>query len=115
MGLLPGLSNAIAYPSTFYIRNIAQRDFWRAVGDWDPLPYWRDVDVPALVLYGKIDSNVPSQASADRLAALGNPNLQVVIFEGSGHPLEDPEGMGDSYVRQDALELMRDFIYQATE
>ena len=114
MGFLPGLSNAIAYPSTFYIRNVAQRDFWDAVGDWDPLPYWRDVNVPALVLYGEIDSNVPSQASADRLAALGNPNLQVVVFEGSGHPLEDPEGTGDSYFRQDALELIRDFILEAT-
>jgi dipeptidyl aminopeptidase/acylaminoacyl peptidase len=114
MGLLPGLSNAIAPFSTFYIRKVAQKDFWDAVGEWDPLPYWRDVSVPGLVLYGEIDSNVPSRASADRLAALGKPNLQVVVFEGSGHPLEDPEGMGDSFFRQDALELIRGFIFEAT-
>jgi dipeptidyl aminopeptidase/acylaminoacyl peptidase len=114
MGLLPGLSNVIAYPSSFYIRNIAQKDFWNAIGDWDPIPYWEDVNVPALVLYGESDTNVPSQASADRLAALGNPNVQVVIFDGSGHPLEDPEGMGDSYFRQDALELIHGFIVEAT-
>jgi dipeptidyl aminopeptidase/acylaminoacyl peptidase len=114
MGLPPGLSNAVAPLSTFYIRKVAQKDFWDAVGEWDPLPYWRDVSVPGLVLYGEIDSNVPSRASADRLAALGNPNLEVVVFEGSGHPLEDPEGMGDSFFRQEALELMRDFIFEAT-
>jgi dipeptidyl aminopeptidase/acylaminoacyl peptidase len=114
MGLLPGLSNAITPLSTIYIRKVAQKDFWDAVGEWDPLPYWKEVSVPGLVLYGKVDSNVPSQASADRLATLGNPNIQVVVFEGSGHPLEDPEGVGDSYFRDDALELMRDFIFEAT-
>lgn len=110
IGFLPGVSNLIAYPSTFYIRNVAQKDFWDAVGNWDPLPYWEKVSIPVLVLYGEIDTNVPSQASADRLTALGNPDIQIVIFEGSGHKLEDPEGTGDSYFRQDALELIHDFI-----
>jgi dienelactone hydrolase len=110
-GLLPGLSNAIAYLSTFYIRNIAQRGFWDAIGNWDPLPYWQEVDVPTLILYGNINTNVPSQASADRLADLGNPDIQVIVYEGSGHALEDPKGMGNSYFREDALELIRDFIF----
>ena len=114
IGFLPGISNLIAYPSTFFVRNIAQKDFWDAIGDWDPVPYWRRVSIPALVLYGGIDSNVPSQASADRLNALGKPNLQVVVFEGSGHPLEDPVGTGDSIFREDALDLIRDFIAKAT-
>jgi pimeloyl-ACP methyl ester carboxylesterase len=113
IGFLPGISNLIAYPSTFFIRNVAQKDFWDAVGDWDPLPHWERVSIPALILYGELDPNVPSQASADRLEALGNPNIQVVVFEGSGHALEDPEGTGDSYFRQDALELIQDFIVEA--
>ncbi|MDA2923326.1 alpha/beta hydrolase [Acidobacteria bacterium AH-259-L09] len=102
------------HPQTIYIRNIAQKEFWDAVGNFDPIRYWQDVNVPSLVLYGQLDTNVPSQTSADRLAALGNPNVEVAIFEGSGHPLEDPEWMGDSYFRQDALELIRDFIVEAT-
>jgi dienelactone hydrolase len=114
IGFLPGISNLVAYPSTFYIRNIAQREFWDAVGDWDPLPYWREVSVPVLVLYGDIDSNVPSQASADRLNALGKPNLQVVVLEGSGHALEDPLGTGDGIFRRDALDLIRGFVFEAT-
>jgi hypothetical protein len=114
IGFLPGISNLIAYPSTFYIRNIAQKEFWDVVGDWDPLPYWREVSVPALVLYGDIDSNVPSQASAERLNALGKSNLQVVLFEGSGHALEDPLGIGDDIFRRDALDLIRDFVFEAT-
>jgi dipeptidyl aminopeptidase/acylaminoacyl peptidase len=114
MGVLPGLSNAIARLSSFYIRRVAQREFWDAVGDFDPLPYWADVDVPALVLYGELDTNVPSQASAERLATLEKPNVSVVTFEGSGHSLEDPVGMGNSYFRWDALALIRDSIAEAT-
>lgn len=113
IGFLPGISNLIAYPSTFFVRNVAQKDFWQAIGDWDPLPYWQKVSIPALVLYGEIDPNVPSQASADRLEGLGNPNLRVVLFEGSGHALEDPKGQGNSHFRQDALELINDFILAA--
>jgi dienelactone hydrolase len=114
LGFLPGISNLIAYPSTFFLRNYTQKEFWDAVGDWDPLPYWREVSVPALVLYGDIDSNVPSQASADRLNALGKPKLQVVVFAGSGHALEDPLGIGDDIFRRDALDLIRDFIFETT-
>ena len=113
MGFLPGFSNVIAYASSWYIRNVSQREFWGPIQDYDPLPYWAEVDVPGLVLLGDIDTNTPSQQSADRLNALGNSNLRVVIFEGSGHPLEDPEGMGNSNFRSDALELLRDFILGA--
>ena len=113
MGLLPGLSNAVAYASSWYIRNIAQKEFWGAIDNYDPLPYWAEVEVPGLIMLGGIDTNTPSQRSADRLNALGNPNLRTVIFEGSGHPLEDPEGIGNSNFRSDALDLMRDFILAA--
>jgi dienelactone hydrolase len=114
MGFLPGVSDAIAHVSTWYIRKIAQKEFWDAVGDWDPLPYWQDVEVPALVLYGKMDTNVPSRASAERLNALGNPRIEVVVFQGSGHKLEDPPGRGNSYLRQEALRRMAEFILEAS-
>ncbi len=74
MGLLPVFSNAIAYPSTYYIRSFSQRDFWSADGNFDPLPYWREVDMPALILYGDKDTNVPSDQSGKRLDARGKHN-----------------------------------------
>jgi dipeptidyl aminopeptidase/acylaminoacyl peptidase len=115
MGFLPGIANAVAPLSAWYIRNVAQKGFWDAIGNYDPLPYWAQVDVPALVLYGGIDTNTPSRASADNLNALGKPNLRVVIFHGSGHPLEDPEGAGDRLFREDALALIRDLIREAVQ
>lgn len=110
MGFLPGFSNALAYLTIFVNRNIANRDFWLAVGNFDPLPYWREVDVPTLVLLGDQDTNVPSDQSRNRLNALNKGNIRVVVFEGSGHGLEAPDGIGGDYQREDALELIRDFI-----
>jgi dipeptidyl aminopeptidase/acylaminoacyl peptidase len=113
IGFLPGIANAVAPLSAWCIRNVAQKGFWDAIGNHDPLPYWAEVDEPVLVLYGDRDTNTPSRASADNLNALGKPNLRVVIFRGSGHPLEDPEGSGDRLFREDALAFIRDFVRDA--
>ncbi len=114
MGLVPGLSNVVAYPSTFVLKNITKRDFWEAIGNFDVIPYWERLTVSSLVLYGQDDTNVPSAESAARLRSLGKSNIDVRIYEGSGHPLEDPEGTGNSIFRGDALRDIRDFIGYAT-
>jgi dienelactone hydrolase len=110
MGFLPGVSNVIALASTAYIRNVAQAEFWDRVANYDPVPYWQEVNVPTLALYGADDTNVPSGESAKRLNALGKPNLRVKIYEGSGHALQDPVGRGDSIIRAEVLEAIRSTI-----
>lgn len=114
MGVLPGISNAIARASSLYIRKAGQKEFWDAIGNYDPLPYWSEVSVPALVLYGAEDTNTPSECSAERLGGLERPNLRVVIFEGSGHPLEDPVGAGNRLVRLEALDAMTSSIRESS-
>ena len=110
LGVLPGLSNLLARPANFLLFNFVQKDFWSAVGDFDPLPYWRRLSIPALALFGAEDSNVPSAESAARLRALDKPNIRVMIYDGSGHALQDPPGQGDRLFRQDALQAVCDFI-----
>ena len=110
MGFLPGVSNVIALVSTAYIRNVAQAEFWDRVANYDPVPYWQEVNVPALALYGADDTNVPSGESANRLNALGKPNLRVKIYEGSGHALQDPVGRGNSIIRAEVLDAIRSTI-----
>lgn len=112
MGFLPGISNLISYPSTFVLREITQKDFWDAVGNFDPLPYWREVDVPVLVLYGSEDTNVPSEASKAAFETLNKDNIEVRIYEGSGHALQDPPGTGDRIFREEALADITDFIHR---
>lgn len=114
MGFLPGLSHGLAHVTSAVHRSVVSRDFWSAVGNFDPLPCWRKVDVPALALFGDQDTNVPSGRSRDRLDALGKENIRVVVFHGSGHGLEPPPGIGGDRVREDALELIRAFILAAS-
>jgi dipeptidyl aminopeptidase/acylaminoacyl peptidase len=110
IGFLPGISNLIALFSTAHIRHVAQADFWDGIADYDPLPYWRETTIPVLVLYGADDTNVPSAESAARLQSLGMQNIEIRMFERSGHALQDPAGQGDDIIRKDALDASASFI-----
>lgn len=110
LGVLPGVSRVLAWPSAFVIRTWRQPDFWNAVGDFDPLPWWRKLDVPALALYGEVDTNTPSARSAALLRGLENPDIEIRVYAGSGHALEDPPERGNRLMREDALADIRDFI-----
>ncbi len=104
LGFLPGISNVIALMSTTYIRKVGQRPFWDAIGDYDPLPHWARLDVDALALFGRADTNVPSEDSAAKLRTLGNSRIRIRMYDDSGHAIESPAGQGDSIIRQDALD-----------
>lgn len=45
-------------------RDAPQWEFLRTIGNFDPLPYWREIDVPVLFLYGGQDENVDVARSA---------------------------------------------------
>lgn len=110
MGFLPGVADLIAYPSTWVLRNFTQKEFWDAVGNFDALPYWEELSIPTLVMYGGDDPNVPAEASKARLESLNKDNITVNIYEGSEHALQDPPGMGNSRFREEALTHIREFI-----
>lgn len=111
IGLLPGISDLLAYPAAWSLIYVRQSGFWSAVGNFDPLPYWEEVAANALVLYGSADTNVHSIRSAELLRSLGKENIKVVVYPGSGHALESPQGEGNSIFRQDALAKISDFIH----
>lgn len=110
-GFLPGVADLIAHLSTTYLRNVSQREFWDAIGNFDPLPYWQSLTIPALALFGGDDTNVPAEQSAELLRGLNRPNIDVMIFEGSGHALQDPPGRGKDYIRAEALQAISDFVF----
>lgn len=113
MGILPGFSHMLAYPAAWSLIYLRQAEHWAAVGNFDPISYWREVDTPSLVMYGKEDTNVNSARSAARLRSLAKSNIDVKVFEGSGHALESPVGRGNSLFRSDALSVIRNFIHSA--
>ncbi len=110
LGFLPGISNMLAYVGSANVRYLAQPELYELIVDYDPLPYWQDISVKSLALFGADDTNVPSAESAERLMALDNPFIRVTVYEGSGHALESPLGHGNSIVRQDALQVISEFV-----
>ena len=89
---------------------MGQQDFWQAVGNPDALPYWKQLAIPVLVVYGEADTNVNSAESAARLRGLAKPNIEVIVYPESGHAIEAPPDQGDSIFRKDALERIAEFI-----
>lgn len=90
------------------------RDDWRwswyaRVLDFDPVPLWRELGIPSLVVYGAEDEhdNVPVAQSRERLAALGRADLTCRVYAGSGHSLADPQGNG---IRRDFLDELARWI-----
>lgn len=69
-------------------------EFFRGVIDFDPLPYWRDVRQPVLVVYGEDDHNAPAVRSAYRLIRAfveeEHPDWTVRVLPGTGHGLWNP-------------------------
>jgi len=113
LGFLPGISNVLAYVGSANVRYLAQPQLYDLIVDYDPLPYWRDISIDSLVLFGADDTNVPSTESAKRLDNLDNPHIRMKIYGGSGHALESPRGRGNSIIRKDALEEISGFIHSA--
>jgi dipeptidyl aminopeptidase/acylaminoacyl peptidase len=109
-GVLPGFAHVLAYPAAWSLIYIRQRDHWSAVGNFDPLPFWERVSAPSLVLYGSEDTNTNTRESVARLRSLQKDNMNVIVYPGSGHALEDPPGEGNNLFRRDALEDIREFI-----
>jgi dienelactone hydrolase len=89
--------------------------FWKLNGWFDPLPYWQKLAVPALVLNGELDKNVPVAKSTAILEAVRrlNPKAEITIrvFPGCGHGMEDPRTRG---IREDCLALTADWIGRVT-
>ncbi len=110
MGFPPGISYLVALFSTAHIRYVREPAFWRKVSDFNPNVYWKELNTRSLILYGEDDTNVPSKESAQRLQALNNQNLRVLIYENSGHALEDPPSQGNSIFRADALNEICEFV-----
>ena len=89
--------------------------FWELNGWFDPLPYWLKLSVPALVLNGELDKNVPVKKSVAILEAVRRQNrkaeITIQVFSGSHHGLEDPR---TGKIREDSFSSMAAWILRVT-
>jgi dipeptidyl aminopeptidase/acylaminoacyl peptidase len=84
-------------------------------GSFDAVPYWRRVSVPALVVNGLLDKNVPVAASLARLEEVKKQNntaaITIKVYEDSGHGLYDP---GTNWFYAEFFESMTAWIHNAS-
>lgn len=85
--------------------------WWELNGAFDPLPYWRGLEAPALVVYGAEDENdnVPVERSVALLKQVQRPDqdLTIEVYPDSGHGLYTA---GTRTIRPDFLQLLTDWI-----
>jgi pimeloyl-ACP methyl ester carboxylesterase len=87
--------------------------FYSRVGAFDPLPYWRRVKVPFLILYGELDDQdkAPVKPSVARLReALADKDpgrWTVKVFPDTGHGFGDRAKGG---IRKDFLEYLTNWV-----
>ena len=73
---------------------LKKASWWSQNGPFDPLPYWRELDIPALLLFGLDDRNVDVPRTLAVLEAASvetRYNVRVEALEGTGHALIDPQ------------------------
>jgi pimeloyl-ACP methyl ester carboxylesterase len=90
-----------------------QLGFYYRIGQFDPLPYWRRLDVPFLILYGELDDRekTPVRASVARLrealAGKHPDRWTVKVFPDTGHGFGDRKTNG---IRKDFLDCLARWI-----
>ncbi|MFC1976635.1 alpha/beta hydrolase family protein [Chloroflexota bacterium] len=69
--------------------NLKQLDHVSAYMGFDPIPYWKDVQVPVFFAFGGNDKNVPVEASIERLRENNLNHFDVKIYADGGHAIRD--------------------------
>lgn len=91
-------TNSIAlYTYTFIAKLIApvsanslkQKPHLAALYPFDPIPYWKNVDVPVFFAYGENDPNVPVEASINRLKENDLSHFYIKTYPDGRHGIED--------------------------
>jgi pimeloyl-ACP methyl ester carboxylesterase len=90
-----------------------QLGFYQRVGSFDPLPYWRRLEVPFLILFGELDDSEksPVRASVARLqealAGKDPARYTIKVFPDTGHGLVDSK---TNRLRKDFLDCLTSWI-----
>jgi dipeptidyl aminopeptidase/acylaminoacyl peptidase len=90
--------------------------WWDQNGPFDPIPYWKKLEVPGLIIYGADDEedNVPVKKCVELVEskAGNNPRLTVKVFEETGHGMYDKH---TGRIREDYLDLLDTWLAAAVK
>lgn len=86
--------------------NLKQKEHISALMGFDPIPYWKEVQVPVFFAFGENDKNVPVDASINRLSENNLDHFNVKIYDDGGHVIRDIQNR----VNEDFLNDLTNFI-----
>lgn len=90
--------------------------WWEKNASFDPIPHWKRLTCPVLVIYGRLDEedNVPVQESLELLEPISSAAPEGMwtyqVYDDIGHAMIDPVS---SWIREAYLERMADWILTA--
>lgn len=70
-------------------RALMKKEFFIPTAGFDPIPYWKDVDVPVFFALGGDDENVPVEASIRRLKENDLNHFAIKVYPDGGHAIRD--------------------------
>jgi len=68
---------------------IKKREYFIPFVGFDPIPYWKRIDVPVFIGYGENDKNVPVEACEKRIKENGLDHFIVKTYPQGGHAILD--------------------------
>jgi len=113
----PELTEGAMAPVAAWIAKQRRPVWWNKNGDFDPLPYWEGLALPALIVYGAEDEedNVPVARSVELVQEIERQGTKteftIKVYPDSGHDLFLPE---TKTIRPDFLHLLSEWIGEKT-
>lgn len=91
-------------------RALMKKEFFIPTAGFDPIPYWKDVDVPVFFALGGGDENVPVEASIRRLKENDLNHFAIKVYPDGGHAIRDIQ---TNKVNEEYLNDLVEFIEEA--
>lgn len=91
-------------------RALMKKEFFIPTAGFDPIPYWKDVDVPVFFALGGGDENVPVEASIRRLKENDLNHFAIKVYPDGGHAIRDIQ---TNKVDEEYLNDLVEFIEEA--
>jgi dipeptidyl aminopeptidase/acylaminoacyl peptidase len=105
LGVYRFMAELIAPIST---KNIQKKESWIKIYEgFDPIPYWKKVDVPVFAAFGENDPNVPVNESVKRLQEIEDLDIKIKVYPEGSHGIWDPN---TSRVNDQFLTDLTEFI-----
>ncbi|WP_235297685.1 alpha/beta hydrolase family protein [Portibacter marinus] len=100
-GALKGKRVVEGFPTDL---NQPAKTFIKTIGNYDPMPYWMEVNIPILFVYGGKDENIRISKSInliEKSLSQRDSNYSLLLFNKNGHAL----------YREDLLDFMARWIF----